>query len=119
MDKKRGKFWNLFIIIAILLTFVLPVHASWLSSALDPLESLWQGLTNAVEEELERSRVGRELNRVIEDAEGVSHILEEVQNLALIATASTPPGAIVSFAVSYGHDPDKLFNRFQQRVQSL
>jgi len=38
----------------------------------------WEDLTNQIDEELERSRIGRELNRIIEDVGKVAEIASHV-----------------------------------------
>ena len=79
----------------------------------------WEDLTNQIDEELERSRIGRELNRIIEDVGKVAEIASDFSNLASIVTSGITPIGIVNLAVQYGHNPDQLFGRFQERVQSL
>src|SRR3989338_5445422 len=115
MHKKRSVSLIIFTVLSILLLSVTSVQAVFHHS----LGDLWAQLTNQLEEELDRTRVGRELNRVIEDVENVAHIVEDIQDLATLAASATPTGAIINLAIQYDHDPDQLFERFQDRVHSL
>ncbi|MBI2148260.1 hypothetical protein HYU23_01130 [Candidatus Woesearchaeota archaeon] len=115
MKLKEVRSYYIFVVLIMVLILAFPVQAFIHHS----VENLWQSLTNQVEEELDRTRVGRELNRVIEDVENVAHIVEEVQGLATLAASATPAGAIVTLAVQYEHDSDQLFDRFQDRIHSL
>ncbi|MEK6849269.1 MAG: hypothetical protein AABY01_01720, partial [Nanoarchaeota archaeon] len=99
-----------FVLIALLL--VVPVQANFFTN-------LWESITGDIEDELDRSRIGRELNRIVEDLSEVADIMDEVGTLAQLAASNTPQGAIIVLAVRYGHDPDRLWGRFHQRVDSL
>src|SRR3989344_7125636 len=115
MHKKKSVSLIIFTMLSIMLITVTSVQAVFHHS----LGDLWAQLTNQLEEELDRTRVGRELNRVIEDVENVAHIVEDIQGLVSLAGSVSPPLAVANLAIRYGHDPDKLFNRFQERVDSL
>lgn len=99
--------------------FVSLAYAGFFDPIFDPIEDFFKSLTNHVEAELDRTRVGRELNRIIEDIEGVARIVNEIQAIGSILSNVSPPIAIINLAVQYGHDPDDLFNRFKERVDSL
>ncbi len=85
----------------------------------DPVRHAFSSAGDRIEEELERSAVGRELNRIIDDIEEVAEIVEEIGGIAALAASATTPAGIVNLAVQYGHDPDQIFGRFQERVNSL
>ncbi|MFH1785887.1 MAG: hypothetical protein ABH842_05655 [Candidatus Micrarchaeota archaeon] len=105
-------------LIFILVTVSL-AYAGFLDPILDPIENFFRNLTNQVEAELDRTRVGRELNRIIEDIEGVARIVNEIQSIATVLSSVSPPIAIINLATQYGHDPSDLFDRFKERVHSL
>ncbi len=118
MSKKAGVI-KLVLVLSILLVSVIPAQAGLLDPILDPIQNLFNELTNQIEDELESSRVGRELNRIVEDIEGVTEIIQEFENLATLVTSASPPLALANLAVQYGHDPDSVLPRFQERVSSL
>ncbi|MFH1520857.1 MAG: hypothetical protein ABID61_04380 [Candidatus Micrarchaeota archaeon] len=105
-------------LIFILLTVSL-AYAGFLDPILDPIENFFKNLTNQVEAELDRTRVGRELNRIIEDVENVAHIVNDIKPIAAVLSSVSPPLAIINLATQYGHEPNDLFNRFKERVDSL
>ncbi len=104
--KKGGMF------LLIVLLLVTPVQANFFTN-------LWESITGDIEDELDRSRIGRELNRIVDDLSEVADIMDEVGTLAQLAASNTPQGAIIVLAIKYGHDPDRLWGRFHERVDSL
>ena len=105
------------ILIGVFLSFFFLSFAS--AGFFDELFDPFQSIVDEIEEELEHTRIGRELNRLVEDIEAVGRIVRDFEDLASLALSSTPPLAIASLAIEYGHDPDKLFGRFKERVDSL
>ena len=106
-------------IILIFLLLTTPVQAGLFDPILDPIQNLFNRLKNDVEDELGRSRVGRELNRIVEDIDGVVEIVQEFDNLVTLAASTTTPIGFIALAQEYGHNPDKIFDRFKDRVDNL
>ena len=99
----------------LVIIIVQPVHAGLFSS----IGNFFEGLRDQVRDELDRTRVGRELNRVIEDLEAVGELANEFSNLIELAGSATTPLGIANLAIQYGHNPDMLFDRFQERINTL
>ncbi|MBU1111441.1 MAG: hypothetical protein ABIG93_01655 [archaeon] len=124
-DKQKIKFNSkkllILPIIFVLIFSLVPqqAEAGFLDPILDPISEFFQDLGDQIQDELDNTRIGRELNRVIEDVEAVAEIVIEFNNLLTLASSVTTPAGIIVLAVEYGHDPDAVFDRFKERIDTL
>ncbi|MBI2572519.1 hypothetical protein HYV86_01555 [Candidatus Woesearchaeota archaeon] len=124
-DSKKNKtlttkfFVSLFAIILSTALVSSQVQAGLLDPIIDPIQAEWDRFTDRVENELESTPIGREVSRIVEDVESVARIVEEFEGLITMATSSIPAVALVNLAVQYGHDPESVLPRFNERVEEV
>lgn len=118
-ESQRSKkvFAGSIVILMLCSMMILPESAE--AGLFDSIGNFFEGIRDDARNELGRSRIGRELNRIVDDVIAVTEIVEELGNVAVMIGSATTPVGIANLAIQYGHDPDALFGRFQERVNTL
>ncbi len=110
---------GVFAIVLSLAVSIASVQAGLLDPVLDPIQAEWDRFTDRVENELDNTPIGRELNRIVDDVEAVARIVEQFEGLITLASSAVPAVALVNLAIQYGHDPESLIPRFNERVETI
>jgi len=117
LSTKKGALFIFLLGIVVFSLFLIPEPVE--ANIFDNVGDFLENTRDQVQNELDRSQVGRELNRIVEDLEAVNSIVEQFQDIVVLAYSTTTPIGIATLAVQYGHDPDQLFHRFQERADTL